>query len=151
VSAAAAVASVALLAGCQAGPASIRDGSYRLYATSESTQVDSAAATLEITGPDVVLVQDDVEWHTSLGEPAQRRVVCPPGGRGTPVAIEGTARVGNLTFTSPALIGDCRRSSPARVTLVDLDSVDTGMRFPFTRWAEFCDVADPDCPVSVAP
>jgi hypothetical protein len=32
-----------------------------------------------------------------------------------------------------------------RVTVVDLEATDTDLGFPFTRWAELCDVTDPDC------
>jgi hypothetical protein len=50
-------------------------------------------------------------------------------------------------LASPAVVGDCGQTTPKRVTLVDLDSYDeAGGPFKYTRWVEFCDTTDPDCP-----
>jgi hypothetical protein len=35
--------------------------------------------------------------------------------------------------------------APVRVTLIDLDGLDDDLLPPYTNWAEFCDVTDPDC------
>jgi hypothetical protein len=50
-------------------------------------------------------------------------------------------------MTRPALFGDCGQTTPQRVALVDLDSLNQEPRpMPFTRWVEFCNTADRDCP-----
>ncbi len=61
------------------------------------------------------------------------------------MSLDAPLSVDGVVFTRPALVGDCGQTTPVRVTLVDLDATDTSLRFPFTRWAEFCDLTDPDC------
>jgi hypothetical protein len=137
-----------LAAGCadDVSPAQVQDGSYRLFATSESTSVDAAGASELLIDADTVSLTDGANTSTVvLGEPTDERVVCPPSGEGSPLSMDVPLSVDGVTFTRPALFGDCGQTTPVRVTLVDLESTDTSLRFPFTRWAEFCDVTDPDC------
>jgi hypothetical protein len=144
VSAAAALVAAPALGGCQDnGAAPLGDGDYRLYATSSAGIVPDA--TLAITGPDVTLAQGSSIAEYALGAPAAAVTGCPPSGKGTPVRVDGPMVIGDLGLQSPALLGDCGQTRPVRVTVVDLESFDEGLRFPFTRWAEFCDITDPDC------
>lgn len=144
------VAAIVLLlaAGCadDASPAPVQDGSYRLFATSESTTIDAAGAPgLQIDAAAVRLTDGADTSTVTLGELTEQRVVCPPSGEGSPQSLDAPLRVDGVTFTRPALFGDCGQTTPVRVTLVDLGSTDSSLKFPFTRWAEFCDVTDPDC------
>ncbi len=139
---------VAVLTGCgsggSGGPADVADGTYRLYATSDGPSVDAdSAPVLEIGGETVRL--SDGDQSATLGDPAEDWVLCPPSGQGAPVRLDTALTVGDLVISSPALFGDCGATRPERVTVVDLDSVDTDLAFPFERWAEFCDVDDVDC------
>lgn len=144
------VAAVVLLlaAGCadDSSPAQVQDGSYRLFATSESATIDATGAPGLLIDADTVSLTDGADTSTVvLGEPTEQRVVCPPSGEGSPLSLDAALSVDGVTLTRPALFGDCGQTTPVRVTLVDLESTDTSLRFPFTRWAEFCDVTDPDC------
>lgn len=138
---------VTALAGCgsggSAGPADPSDGTYRLYATSAGTVDAETAPLLELAGDTLRLADGD--QAATLGEPAEQLTLCPPSGEGAPVRLDTALTVGDLVLTSPALFGDCGTTAPERVTVVDLDAIDTDLAFPFERWAEFCDVDDPDC------
>jgi hypothetical protein len=142
---------VLLLAGCSGGsdgdslgPAAVADGSYQLLATSASQEPD-ATVSLQVTGDSVVLTQGSATVEGTLGPPgATEYVLCPPDGRGSPRPLGTPVEVGGVELASPALFGDCRKTKPVRVTLVDLDAT-TDAAFPFQNWAEFCDTKDPDC------
>lgn len=54
-----------------------------------------------------------------------------------PLVFADPITIGRVTVRRPALFADCGATSPKRITLVDLDRREL--------WAEFCDVADPDC------
>jgi hypothetical protein len=145
-----AVGSVLLLAACSSdsitasGPGDLADGSYRLFAASSSGALRDQAS-LEIAGDKVVITQGaDVVEATLDSATADSYVLCPPGGAGNPRLLDALVTIGSLDLARPALFGDCAQTQPVRVTVVDLDS-STDNAFPFTRWAEFCAVTDPDC------
>jgi hypothetical protein len=143
--------SVLALAGCEGsdgsssgGPAEVSDGSYAYLASSAG---GSAAASLTITGDTLTLTGDAGPVTATIGEPAAEAVLCPPSGKGQPATVGTPLTVGSVGLASPAVFGDCGQTTPRRVTLVDLDSYDeAGGPFKYTRWVEFCDTTDPDCP-----
>ena len=137
-----------LATGCAVGasPAAVQDGTYRLFATSDQGgQVAAGAPVLTIALDRVTLTEGADTTPAAFGEATEPLVVCPPSGRGSPVSLDAPLSVDGVVFTRPALVGDCGQTTPVRVTLVDLDATDTSLRFPFTRWAEFCALTDPDC------
>lgn len=142
--AAVALVAAAALGGCQdSSPAPHGDGDHRLYATSSGGGVPDAS--LAIEGPDVTLAQGTSIAEYTIGSPAEAVTLCPPNGTGSPIRLDGgPMTIGDLEIQSPALFGDCGHTRPVRVTVVDLESFDE-FEFPFARWAEFCDITDPDC------
>jgi hypothetical protein len=147
-----ALAALTGLTGCQSGPAEIADGSYQLLATSTATTAE-ASQTAEIDGSTITLHTTSGDATATMGSPGSDFVLCPPNGRGRPVRLGNDAlTVDRVILTRPAIFGSCGSTTPERITLVDLDGVDGGMRFPFTRWAEFCLTGSKDCyPASVHP
>lgn len=132
------------LSACQAGPPEVEDGEYRFFASSESAQHPDA--TLRVKGESVTLSVDDVESVTTLARGDEEYTICPDSRDGRPQTLTNPVALGDTHFAAPAVFGDCGVTKPARVTLVDLDSIDDDGSLPaFTRWAEFCDVTDPDC------
>jgi hypothetical protein len=137
-----------LAAGCgdSASPAAVQDGAYRLFATSaQGGQVAAGAPELTIAVDRVTFTEGADTTTAAFGEATEPLVVCPPSGQGSPVSLDAPLSVDGVVFTRPALVGDCGQTTPVRVILVDLDATDTDLGFPFTRWAEFCDLTDPDC------
>ncbi len=145
--AAAAIALPFTLAACSdSGPAPLADGTYRLYATSESGTVEGIVGSeLVIASDTATFTSEDDETSLAIGESADTYVLCPPSQEGSPALLDGPATIGGIDMTEPAIYGDCGETSPARVTVVDLADVDDSQQFVFTRWAEFCDVTDSDC------
>jgi hypothetical protein len=138
----------ALLTGCgeSSGPALVADGTYRLYAAASTPTADQrGAAMLQIAGDEVELTDREFTATRVFNGVADEVLVCPPSGRGSPQLLGAPLAVDGVQFIRPALFGDCGLTTPVRGTLVDLDSVDGTRQFPFARWAEFCDVTDPDC------
>ncbi len=139
------LAGLAGLTSCQSGPDGITDGSYQLLASSAGAEPD-AAQTVEIAGSTVTLHTASGDATATLGSPASTMVLCPPHGDGKPTTLGDSAlTMGRVTLTHPAVFGDCGSATPERITLVDLDGVDTAQSFPFTRWAEFCLSGSQDC------
>ena len=125
-------------------PADISDGTYRLLATSAGQDADPTVQ-LQISGDVVVLTQGPDSVQGTLRQAGSAEyVLCPPDGTGSPRPLGSPVEVAGVRLASPALFGDCGQTTPVRVTLVDL-STTTDQAFPFQRWAEFCDTADPDC------
>ncbi|MGA7690254.1 MAG: hypothetical protein WCA29_13610 [Jiangellales bacterium] len=142
------VATMLLAAGCGDGAsaAAVQDGTYRLFATSAQGGLTAAGAPQMTIADDTVTLTEGADTATAtLGEPTGQLVVCPPSGQDSPVSLDRPLSVGAVGFRRPALVGDCGQTTPMRVTLVDLAAPDTSLGFPFTRWAEFCDLTDPDC------
>ena len=141
------------LAGCggsdgssSGGPATISDGAYAYLASSAGGS--PLAATLTIAGDTLTLTGDAGPVTATIGEPAAEAVLCPPSGKGQPATVGTPLTVGAVALASPAIFGDCGQTTPKRLTLVDLDSYDeAGGPFKYTRWLEFCDTSDPDCPL----
>ena len=133
------------LTACQSGPAAIASGDYRAYAA--SSEVGSVPpVTLVIDGSTLTFGENDVLTTAELGESTDEYLVCPPSGKGSPVLLSPALSLGPTAFESPAIVGDCGATAPARVTVVDLASVsEEEGPLPFTRWVEFCDTTDPDC------
>jgi len=135
-----------LLSACSSAPAAVDDGTYRAFA---------ASGELGRTPEASVEVRDDRLTFTTPAGPefvadasrgTQDFVVCPPQGSGTPDPLSAPLTLDGVTFERPAVFGDCGQTTPARITVVDLESGAEGSGpFPFTRWIEFCDTADPDC------
>jgi hypothetical protein len=135
-----------LLAGCQSGPASVADGSYTSYAVGSGVG-ELPSTGLVIRGDTVTLTGPGLEASARVGAGSGEYILCPPDGKGTPLPVGQAITIGTLTLTRPAIFGDCGQTRPLRVTLVDLASADgQGGPFPFTRWVEFCDTSDADCP-----
>ena len=140
------------LAGCggsdgssSGGPAEVSDGAYAYLASSAGGS--APAATLTIAGDTLTLTGDAGPVTATIGEPAAEAVLCPPSGKGQPAKVGTALTVGSVALASPAIFGDCGQTTPKRVTLVDLDSYDeAGGPSKYTRWVEFCDTTDPDCP-----
>jgi hypothetical protein len=139
-----------VLAGCSSsadstgGPAPVGDGSYAFLASSTG---GTQTASLEVSGSELTLTQDGTSTMATIGAAAPEAVLCPPSGKGQPQQIDVALSVGEVSLASPAIFGDCGEVTPKRVTVVDLDSYDeAGGPFGYTRWVEFCDTADPDCP-----
>ena len=133
------------LTGCQSGPAAVGNGDYRAYAASDEVGA-VPPVTLVIDGSTLTFGENDVLTTAELGNAAGEFVVCPPSGRGSPTVLGPALSLGTTGFQSPAIVGDCGNTAPARVTVVDLASTsDQEGPFPFTRWVEFCDTTDPDC------
>jgi hypothetical protein len=140
------------LAGCggadgssSGGPATVSDGAYTYLASSAGG--GAQAATLTIAGGTLTLTGNGGPVTATIGEPATQAVLCPPSGKGQPGTLGTPMAVGSVALSSPAIFGDCGQTTPKRVTLVDLDSYDKAAGpFGFTRWVEFCDTTDPDCP-----
>jgi hypothetical protein len=141
---------VVLLAGCSSsgqtagGPQPVADGSYVFLASSAG---GTGSAALEVSGTQLTLAQDGASTNNTIGAAASEAVLCPPSGKGQPLQLEAALTVGELALAAPAIFGDCGEVTPKRVTVVDLDSYDEGAGpFKYTRWVEFCDTTDPDCP-----
>jgi hypothetical protein len=144
-------ASVLALAGCggsddsSGGPAKVSDGAYTFLASSAAG--GAPAASLTIAGDTLTLTGDGGPVTATIGEPAAEAVLCPPSGKGQPATLGTPLTVGSVAMAAPAVFGDCGQTTPQRVTLVDLDSYDeAGGPMKYTRWVEFCDTTDPDCP-----
>jgi hypothetical protein len=138
----------ATLVGCAAsgGPEPLADGTYRHYASSGTPTADQRdAASLEIRGDEVEVTSGGLAVTRVMGGPTNEVLLCPPSGRGAPRSLGAPLVVAGVEFARPALFGDCALTTPVRVTVVDLDTADDALQFPFVRWAEFCDVTDPDC------
>ena len=141
----AAVVAGLLLCGCGAArPAPIVDGSYRFLASSSGARPSGFTA-VWVAGDTLVLTTSSGTTSTSLGEETDEAPLCPGGGAGRPVRLDGGFSIAGLVLTTPALHGDCGETTPRRITFVDLDSRSEGLP-PFTRWVEFCLGSDPDCP-----
>jgi hypothetical protein len=139
-----------VLAGCSSsgesagGPAPVTDGSYAFLASSTGR---TGSATLAISGTQLTLAQGGAATSGTIGAAAPEAVLCPPSGKGQPLQVDGALAVGELALAAPAIFGDCGQAKPKRVTVVDLDSYDEAAGpFGYTRWVEFCDTTDPDCP-----
>lgn len=139
-------AAALLLSACSSGPAAVADGAYRAMAASSEigappdTQLKVADKQFTFT------TSDGADIVASITAGTEQFVVCPPDTRGTPDLLGSSLVLGNATLEQPAVLGDCGQTTPARITIVDLASAGTDTApFPFTRWIEFCDTADPDC------
>ena len=137
------------LAGCSSsddgsgGPGQVADGSYVFLASSAG---GTPAATLEIAGQELTLVEGATTTSATVGAAVPEAVLCPPSGKGQPQSIDTPLTVGGISLSTPAIFGDCGQVTPVRVTLIDLDSYDeAGGPFGYTRWVEFCNTTDPDC------
>jgi len=138
------VAALALTA-CQSGPAAIDSGDYRAFAASAEVG-DVPPVTLAIDGSTLTFGENDVLTTAQMGDSADEYLVCPPSGKGAPTTLGPSLSLGPTTFDSPAIVGDCGNAAPARITIVDLSSLNEEQGpFPFTRLIEFCDTTDPDC------
>ena len=134
-----------VLAGCQSGPQSVPDGTYRLFADASTTS-PGAADGLTIASGTVTLTADGATSTAELGAASSEYLLCPPSGKGTARTLGSALTINGTDYTKPAIYGDCGQTKPVRVTIIDLDSYNDGAtQLPFTRWAEFCDTSDPDC------
>lgn len=132
-----------LAAACSSsGPAAVSDGNYLGYASSAGT---APAATLSITGSSLTVDQGGSSSPYTISDGTAEYTVCGDGGTGTPSPLSGAMAVESIEMAEPAIFGDCGITAPDRVTIVDLDSFDDTLGFPFTRWVEFCDTSDDDC------
>ena len=128
------------------GPQAPTDGSYVYLASSEGSTQSTALA---IAGEQVALTQGSGTTTASMGDPAPPAVLCPPSGEGRALTLDAPLTIGAVALASPALFGDCGQTTPKRVTVIDLDSYEeAGGPFGYTRWVEFCETSDPDCPAS---
>lgn len=134
-----------LLVGCQSGPQSVPDGTYRLLSDA-STTGPGAGDSLEISSNAVTLTSGGATTSAELGAATDQYTFCPPSGKGTARSLGSRLTINGTDYATPAIFGDCGQAKPARVTIVDLDSYnDDATPLPFSSWAEFCDVSDPDC------
>jgi hypothetical protein len=142
-----AAAAVLALSACAAsGPAEVESGQYRLLATSNPSGGVPADVSLIVDGDALTLVSGADKAHYTLGDAGEEFTLCPPSGSGTARPLDAPLTLGRLQLAQPAVFGDCGTTAPMRITVVDLASVDEANRFPFARWAEFCDTVDPSCP-----
>lgn len=138
---------VLLISGCSSatGPAEVSPGEYRLLATS-SGPVSTQDAGLVIAGVDLTFTEGSEVTSTSLGPATASYTLCPPSGTGSAESLTDSVVVDGVQLSHPAVFGDCGVTKPVRITIVDIDSIGAGAgQFPFTRWAEYCAVSDPDC------
>ncbi len=134
-----------LIAGCSSSPDAVTDGEYRIHASSDSATT-LPTSTLTIAGNTATFTIDGTPTEATIGDTGAEYVVCPPDTKGTVRPLDRSITFGSLTLVRPALFGDCGVTSPARVTVVDLDGAEPSSGpFPFVRWVEMCDTADPDC------
>ncbi|MCB0913423.1 MAG: hypothetical protein KDB60_17595, partial [Propionibacteriaceae bacterium] len=70
------------LAGCQSGPQSVPDGTYRLFADASTTS-PGAADGLTIASGTVTLTADGATSTAELGAASSEYLLCPPSGKGT--------------------------------------------------------------------
>lgn len=132
-----------LAAACSSsGAGPVSDGSYVGYASSAGT---APAATLSIAGTSLTVDQGGSSTPYTISDGAAEYTVCGDGGTGTPSPLSGAMTVESIELAEPAIFGDCGITAPDRVTIVDLDSFDDTLGFPFVRWVEFCDTSDDDC------
>lgn len=137
----------ALSACSSAGPSAPADGKYRVLAMSDAF-ASAPEATLWVKKSSVDLVVGDAVTRSKLTNTAVDAVICPPDTKGSAWSLAQSIDFVGVTFESPAIIGDCGSSLPARITLVDLASSSSDVTpFSFTRWIELCDVSDTDCPL----
>lgn len=125
------------------GPEAVSTGSYRAYASSSGGAV--ADASLEVDADRVVVSSGPGVTESALGSEQGSYLLCPPDGSGPVRPLSIGLTIGTVDLEEPAVFGDCGVTTPRRVTVVDLASLDEGLAFPFTRWVEFCDVTHPDC------
>jgi hypothetical protein len=138
-----AAVAVVILAGCgSSSPAAVVDGTYEEFAASDGA---SSEASLTISGSSFVLATEAALVEASLAESGPSFVVCPPDGEGEVRLMSKPFTIGGIDFSAPGVFGDCGETRPVRVTVVDVDSADPGLAFPFTEWVELCDMTDPDC------
>jgi hypothetical protein len=123
----------------------VASGDYRAFAA--SAEVGAVPPVLlAIDGTTLTFGEGDVLTSVESREGDAEYIVCPPDGRGVPAPLGEALSLGPTTFDAPAVVGDCGVAAPARVTVVDLASVDrTVGPLPFTRPVEFCDTTHPDC------
>lgn len=134
-----------VLAGCQSGPQSVPDGTYRLLSDASTTS-PGAGDSLQISSNAVMLSSAGATTSAELGAATAQYTFCPPSGKGTARSLGSPLTINGTDYATPAVFGDCGQAKPTRVTIVDLDSYNDGAtQLPFSRWAEFCDVSDPDC------
>lgn len=138
------IAAIALLAAACGGssPSRPADGTYTGYAASDGSV---PAGTLLVDGESYVLDIGGSSQEGRLTESDTQYVVCPPDGEATVEQMGAALTIGDLTFTTPAVFGDCGETAPVRVTIVDVATADMDMAFPFITWVELCDTTDPDC------
>ncbi len=145
------VAPVALcgaLAACgggDAGPAAVTDGTYSLMAVSAGGAPTSPRPSLTIAGNTVQISTSTGPVQATSTPTSTTYTLCPPNGKGAPLALSTPVTVNGTLYVRPALFGDCGVTKPVRVTLIDLDSTTSTSALPFSRWAEFCYTTDPDC------
>lgn len=136
-----------LLAACSSGPAEPGNGEYRAFAAAAGLP-GAPGASVAISDGAAEVTADGATSRSALTERSLDQVLCPPDAKGSAWTLDAGIVIGGIAFEEPAIIGDCGTSAPVRITLVDLASGSESVRpFPFTRWIEFCDVSDPDCPV----
>lgn len=134
-----------LFVGCQSGPQTVPEGTYRLLADSSTTS-PTTADSLAVSSSRVTLTATDATSTVLLGAATSEYTLCPPSGRGPARSLASPLTINGTSYARPALFGDCGQTKPARVTIIDLDSYNDGAtKMPFNRWAEFCDTRDPDC------
>ena len=127
------------------GPGDVSDGAYAFLASSAGGS--EPATTLTVAGDTLTLTVDAGPVTATIGEPAAEAVLCPPSGKGQPATLGTPLTLGSIALASPGIFGDCGQTTPKRVTLVDLDSYDEAAGpFKYTRWVEFCDTTESDCP-----
>jgi hypothetical protein len=126
-----------------ASGAEISDGTYRAFAVAEGEVPD---AELSIDGQSLALMGANRTIEMTLEADGESYPVCGTDRDDDVFALGTAVTVGDVDYTRAGLFGDCGVTTPVRVTLVDLESYDETLGVvPFARWAEFCDVTDPDC------
>jgi hypothetical protein len=135
-----------LLGACSSRPADVVDGTYRAMAASGELAAAPDASLTVVNGQFTFTTPAGADIVATTSPGTDEFVVCPPDTEGTPDLLGGSLTLGDTTLAQPAVIGDCGHTKPVRITIVDLASVSAdSVPFPFTRWIEFCDTADPDC------
>lgn len=142
---------VLTLTGCQSqsGPEALEPGQY--VALASSTGITQTGATLALTSTYVVLRSDTNPQTSAFAGPSAEFLLCPPSGHGVGRTLREPLTIGGQDYQSPMIFGDCGTTRPARVTIVDLTSLEDPSEhssMPFSRWIEFCRGGAPDCPSS---
>ena len=137
------------IAGCSPRSSEVKSGDYHYLTAGASAQGVPAEMRMHIDRESarVQLIDATGSFLDSrLAVSDEKYRVCPGGDKEPLLLIEPVPLpVGPVTFTMPALRGQCMDGLPHRVALIDLAVRDESLVVAYTHWVEFCLIGDFGC------